>query len=175
MYHGVIVNDPFTSTSYLLRDYMHQEPEEMPRLFLFSLPLLHLLLPIEFIKIPIQSFNPIFPTPFLCLQSPPLPSSYYLLPRYGTYMHLSYPLEKMEMTFMLILIYHLRHPSSRENKIHTHDKRSDQTKIRRPCSLSHSPSSLLGTCMYLGTCNVFLSSSSSSSSTRTLQTRAIHQ
>lgn len=172
MHHGVIVNDPFTSTSYLLLDYMHQEPEEMPRLFLFTLPLLHLLLPIEFIEIQsnhsIQSSQRRF-----CASSSPLPSSHYIIPptyipRYGTYMHLSYPLEKMEMTFMLILIYHLRHPSSRENKIHTHDKRSDQTKIRRPCSLSHSPSSLLH-----GTCNVFLSSSSSS--TRTLQTGAIHQ
>lgn len=129
---------------------MYQEPEEMPRLFLFTFPLLHLLLPIEFIKIQsnhsIQSSNAVSS----------LPPTY--IPRYGTYMYLSIPLKRREMTFVLILIYHLRHPSSRENKTHTIN---DQTKRRSGGrALSYSPSSLLGTCMYLG--NMFLSSSSSS-------------
>lgn len=150
MHHGVIVNDPSPEHLLPLLDYMYQEPEEMPRLFFFhsspsSSP------PPDRIH---KKSNPIIqsnlPTPFLHY----LPPTY--LPRYGTY--LSCPLERMEMTFVLILIYHLRHPSSREKK-ETHTI-NDQTKRRSGGrALSHSPSSLLGTCMYLG--NVFLSSSSS--------------
>lgn len=107
MHHGVIANDP--EPEHLLlggkeTTYMYQEPEEMPRLFLFTLPLLHLLLPIEFIKI--QSNHSIQSSNAVSSLSPTYISRYLSI----------YPLEKMEMTFLLILIYHLRHPSSRENK-----------------------------------------------------------
>lgn len=88
MHHGVILNDPEPEHLLPLLDYMYQEPGEMPRLLTF------LLLPIEFIEIQsnhsIQSFQRRF-----CASSLPPPSSYYLPPSYGTYMHLSYPLEKM--------------------------------------------------------------------------------
>lgn len=136
MHHGVIANDPEPEHLLPLLDYMYQEPEEMPRLLLFSLPLLHLLLPIEFIKI--QSNHSIQSSQrrFCASSLPPFhPVTTSHLVTVPTCIY-PIPLKRSEMTFLLILIYHLRHPSSRENKIHTHDKRSDQTKIRRPCSLS---------------------------------------
>lgn len=129
MHHGVIVNDSEPEHLLPLLDYMHQEPEEMPRLFLFTLPLLLiLLLPIEFIKIQsnhsIQSSNAVSVPPVCPLH---LVTTSYLgtVPTVGIY---PIPLKRSEMTFVLILIYHLRHPSSRENK-NTHAI-NDQTKRR---------------------------------------------